>query len=101
LYDRLYAKARAEGFQEVIFANENGELTEGAISNIFLEKLGKFLTPPLSSGVLPGVFRRHILETRATAEETVLTLDDLKTAEAIYLCNSVRGLRQVTSISTR
>ena len=101
MYDRLYAKARAEGFKEVIFANEKGELTEGAISNIFLEKMGKFLTPPLSSGVLPGVFRRHILETRANAEETVLTLDDLKTADGIYLCNSVRGLRQVSSISTR
>jgi para-aminobenzoate synthetase/4-amino-4-deoxychorismate lyase len=99
LYDRLYAKARAEGFQEVIFANENGELTEGAISNLFVEKEGRFLTPPLSSGVLPGVFRRHILETRAGAVETVLTLDDLKTADAIYLCNSVRGLRQVASIA--
>jgi para-aminobenzoate synthetase/4-amino-4-deoxychorismate lyase len=100
LYDRLFDKARAEGFQEVVFANENGELTEGAISNLFIEKMGKLLTPPLSSGVLPGVFRRHVLESSAAAEETVLTLDDLQSADAIYLCNSVRGMRQVTSIST-
>ena len=63
LYESQYAKCRADGFDEVIFLNERDEVTEGAISNIFIRRAGKLLTPPLSSGVLPGVFRRHILET--------------------------------------
>jgi para-aminobenzoate synthetase/4-amino-4-deoxychorismate lyase len=111
LYDQQYAAARAEGFDEVLFLNERGELTEGAISNLFLqhsgnpdhsgnpEHSGQLLTPPLTSGVLPGIMRRHLLETRATTEERILTLDDLHTADAIFLCNSVRGLRKVTSLS--
>ena len=94
-YDRLYAMARDHGFEDVIFTNEHGEITEGAISNIFIERMGKLLTPPLASGVLPGVRRRHILETRDDAAEAVLKVDDLKSADGIYLCSSLRGLRRV------
>jgi para-aminobenzoate synthetase / 4-amino-4-deoxychorismate lyase len=100
-YDRLYAKARDHGFEEVIFANENGEITEGAISNIFIARMGKLFTPPVSSGVLPGVLRRHILETRDGAGEAVLNVDDLKSADGIYLCSALRGLRRVTSFATK
>lgn len=95
-YDLEYAECRGDGFDEVIFLNERGEVTEGAISNIFIRRAGKLLTPPLSSGVLPGVFRRHLLETEAAAEEAVLTPMDLQAADAIYICNSLRGLREVT-----
>ena len=94
-YDQQYAEARANGFDEVIFTNEKGELTEGAISNIFIEQDGRMLTPPLSCGVLPGIFRRHLLDSYATAREKILTADDLNAATTIYLCNSVRGLRKV------
>jgi para-aminobenzoate synthetase/4-amino-4-deoxychorismate lyase len=99
-YDRLYAKARDHGFEDVIFTNENGEITEGAISNIFIARMGQLLTPPLSSGVLPGVLRRHILETRNGSREAVLNVDDLKSADGIYLCSSLRGLRPVMSFAT-
>jgi para-aminobenzoate synthetase/4-amino-4-deoxychorismate lyase len=98
-YDQQYAAARAAGFDEVIFTNERGEVTEGAISNLFIEQSGKLLTPPLTCGVLPGIMRRHLLETHATAEERILTLEDLHSADAILLCNSVRGLRKVTSLN--
>jgi para-aminobenzoate synthetase/4-amino-4-deoxychorismate lyase len=95
LYEREYVRARADGLDEVIFLNERGEVTEGAISNVFIRQAGKLLTPPLRSGVLPGVFRRHLLETDAGAEERVLTVRDLETADAIFVGNSVRGLREV------
>ena len=96
LYDSEYAQAQRDGFDEVVFLNERGEVTEGAISNLFLRRGDKLLTPPLNSGVLAGVLRRHILETDPNAEERVLTLSDLKQANAIYIGNSLRGLRQVT-----
>ncbi|MHB1795792.1 MAG: aminodeoxychorismate synthase component I [Acidobacteriaceae bacterium] len=98
LYDRQYAEARANGFDEVFFANERGEVTEGAISNLFIEHSGKLLTPPLDCGVLPGIFRRHLLETDVTAEERIVTIADLEAADAVFLCNSVRGLRRVKSL---
>jgi para-aminobenzoate synthetase/4-amino-4-deoxychorismate lyase len=76
--------------------NEKDEITEGTITNIFVRQGGKLLTPPLASGVLPGIFRRHLLQTTPEAEESVLTLHDLESAEAIFLCNSVRGMWQAT-----
>jgi para-aminobenzoate synthetase/4-amino-4-deoxychorismate lyase len=95
-YDRCLAQARAAGCDEIIFRNERGEITEGTISNVFIRRGGKLLTPPLSCGVLPGIFRRHLLETEANAEERILTLEDLETADEILICNSLRGLRAVS-----
>lgn len=98
LYDREYARARQDGFDEVLFLNEKDELTEGAISTFFLNLEGSLLTPPLASGVLPGVLRRHILSTEHNAGERPLTLDHLRHAEAAFLGNSVRGLRPIARI---
>ena len=94
LYNDELTRVRAEGFDEVMFVNERGELTEGAISNLFVEQAGKLLTPPLASGVLPGVMRRHLLDTLPHTEEQVLTLADLEPPNTLWLCNSVRGLRK-------
>jgi para-aminobenzoate synthetase/4-amino-4-deoxychorismate lyase len=95
LYNRQYAQARADGLDEIIFLNERNEVTEGAISNIFIEKSGRLFTPPVSCGVLPGIYRRHVLQVNSAAEEKVLTLEDIEAADAVFLCNSLRGLRRV------
>ena len=91
-YDEPRQRAHAEqGVDEVLFLNERGELTEVSITSLFVERGGILLTPPLSSGLLPGTLRAELLAT-GKAEEQVLTLDDLEGAEAIWLGNSVRGL---------
>jgi para-aminobenzoate synthetase / 4-amino-4-deoxychorismate lyase len=95
LFDRQYAEVRRRGHDEVLFFNERGELTEGAISNVFLEKDGRWFTPPVSCGLLPGVHRRHLLES-GRASEKVLHMQDLASADAVYICNAVRGCRRVT-----
>lgn len=79
------------GVDEVVFLNERGELTEGSITNLFIERGGKLLTPALSSGLLPGTLRAELIET-GKAQEAILTLADLHDADAIFLGNSVRGL---------
>ena len=94
LYAQAHQAAIEAGYDEVLFLNERSEVTEAAIHNIFIEKNGRLLTPPIHCGLLPGVHRRHILESKPSASEQVLTLDDLRQADAIYLCNAVRGLRQ-------
>jgi para-aminobenzoate synthetase / 4-amino-4-deoxychorismate lyase len=93
LYDRYLTLARQTGFDEVIFLNERGEVSEGAISNIFIRKGHQFYTPPIQSGLLNGIFRRYFLATRPFAFEKTLTLADLGEADMIYIANSVRGLR--------
>jgi para-aminobenzoate synthetase/4-amino-4-deoxychorismate lyase len=83
-----------DDFDELIFLNERGEVTEGAISNIFVEKNGRMYTPPIECGLLAGVYRRHLIETRQDVEERILTLEDLCSADAVFICNAVRGLRR-------
>jgi para-aminobenzoate synthetase/4-amino-4-deoxychorismate lyase len=95
LYAQAFEKAAREGFDDVLFLNLRGEVTEGAISNVFVEKDGRWFTPPVECGLLAGVYRRHLLETRPEIAERVLFLDDLRRADAIYLANAVRGLRRV------
>jgi para-aminobenzoate synthetase/4-amino-4-deoxychorismate lyase len=95
LYAEAFKAAVDAGFDDVLFMNERGEVTEGAVSNVFVEKDGKWLTPPIESGLLSGVYRRHLLETLPLVEERVLCADDLRNADAVYLCNAVRGLRKV------
>ncbi len=81
---------------EYFYLIDRGEVTEGSVTNVFIESAGKFYTPPLSCGVLPGVFRARVLAKDVRASERVITLDDLRSAEAVYLCNSVRGWQKVT-----
>ena len=87
--------ARRSGYADAIFLNHAGQVTEGAASNIFMEMEGRWFTPPLECGVLPGVYRRHLLATRPEIEERILTREDLKAADRVYISNAVSGLRQV------
>ena len=96
LYAEAFKEAVDKGFDDVLFMNEREEVTEGAISNVFVQMDGKWLTPPVECGLLAGVYRRHLLETLTGAEERVLYAEDLRRADAVYLCNAVRGLRRVT-----
>jgi para-aminobenzoate synthetase/4-amino-4-deoxychorismate lyase len=95
LYAAAFEQAARDGFDDVFFFNNRGELTEGAISNVFVEKNGRLFTPHIGCGVLPGVHRRHLIETRTGIEERILHEDDLRSADTIYLSNAVRGLRRV------
>ncbi len=93
LYNHAYARAQQKGYDEVIFFNERGEVTEGAISNIFIRKVRYFYTPPIHCGLLNGIFRRYFLATRPWVTEKVLTVQELREADMVYVANSVRGLR--------
>ena len=99
LYDAAIQQAQEQGLADLLFLNERGELTEGAISNVFIEKDGLLFTPPLTSGVLPGIYRQMLIRT-GKAIEHVLYTKDLLDADTIYLGNALRGLRSVTLKST-
>jgi para-aminobenzoate synthetase/4-amino-4-deoxychorismate lyase len=76
---------------EVLFVNERGMLTEGCRTNIFVQRNGHLLTPPLDEGVLDGCLRRELIDAGQCAE-AALTPRDLSTADAVFLGNSLRGL---------
>jgi len=74
---------------EAVFTDPQGRLTEGSYTNIFVERDGKLLTPPLERGLLPGLLRQRLID-EGQAEEADLTPDDL--AQGFLLGNMVRGL---------
>lgn len=92
LYTEKYREAAASGLDEVLFLNDRGELAEGSRTNVFLRSGRAWLTPPVESGALPGVYRRHILESMPAAAEQTLYIRDLIEADAVFVCNAVRGL---------
>jgi para-aminobenzoate synthetase/4-amino-4-deoxychorismate lyase len=91
-YDAAWKGAEAKGAFDVLCFNERGELTEGGRSNVFVKRDGIWMTPPLSCGVLPGVMRGVMLDDpKWSAVEAVLTRDDVLSAQAIVVCNALRG----------
>jgi branched-chain amino acid aminotransferase len=98
----MYEDARREGFDEVILLNERGEVTECTSANIFAVRDGITYTPPLHSGLLPGVTREVMLsELRSSpkVQEKVLSVDDLIEAEEVFITSSTRELLPVARIS--
>ena len=91
-YDAAWRAAESAGAFDTLFFNERGELTEGGRSNVFVRIGGRWYTPPLSSGVLPGVMRGVLLDDPAwNAIECPLTRDSLSRAQEIVVCNALRG----------
>ena len=94
-YDRVLATlAECPQVFDAIFLNTHSEVCEGARSNIFVERDGLLLTPPLRCGLLPGVMRQHLLDA-GRAVECVLTQADVRDAPALYVANALRGLLAV------
>lgn len=81
--------ADGPGCDDVLLVNERGEVTESTRANLVLRLGGELLTPPLTSGLLPGVFRERLLA-RGIVREQVLFPADVLRAEKVWLVNSVR-----------
>ena len=97
IYDSEFIKYRNEGFDEVLFLNQQNYLAEGAITNIFLFLDDKWKTPPISSGILDGIYRNHFIK-KHHVEEEALTISDLKRSKRVVLTNSVRKIIAVREI---
>jgi para-aminobenzoate synthetase / 4-amino-4-deoxychorismate lyase len=89
--DRAFYREALEmaGTFEVVLADDDGFLTEGCFTNLFVKRGGKLLTPPLSRGLLPGVMRGELID-RNMAEEADLRAEDL--VGGFFIGNASRGL---------
>ncbi|MES2258841.1 MAG: aminodeoxychorismate synthase component I [Pseudomonadota bacterium] len=96
-YDAAWRQAEAQGCFDMLFFNERDELTEGGRSNVFILLDGRWLTPPLECGLLPGVMRAALLDDPAwNASEGVITRAMLMRAQEIVVCNALRGAVRAT-----
>ena len=91
-YDAAWKAAEAHGAFDALFFNQRGELCEGGRSSVFVKLGGRWFTPPLRCGLLPGVARAALLaDATFGATERVLTHADLLAAEDLMLTNALRG----------
>jgi para-aminobenzoate synthetase/4-amino-4-deoxychorismate lyase len=91
-YDAAWRAAEAQGAFDTLHFNERGELTEGGRSNVLVRIGGRWYTPPLSCGLLPGVMRDVLLHAPAwDVRERIITRAMLEDADDIVVCNSLRG----------
>ncbi len=96
---RLYDEAMAGrgDADDVLLWNARGEVTESCLANVLVKLDGIWYTPPLSSGLLAGTMRRHLLE-KGEIREAVVSRDAVRNAPEIALINSVRGWIPVARI---
>jgi para-aminobenzoate synthetase/4-amino-4-deoxychorismate lyase len=96
IYDQAWMKAEELGSFDALFTNELGNVTEGGRSNIFIKKNGQWLTPPCSSGCLPGVMRSLLLKDNSWgAIEKNITPSDVLAADEIIFTNALRGIIKI------
>ncbi|HEX7850343.1 MAG TPA: aminotransferase class IV, partial [Sphingomonas sp.] len=85
--DRAFHDNARQGFETVF--EVDGHITEGSFTNVFVERGGMLLTPPLSAGLLPGVLRAELIES-GRAVDAALTRADL--SRGFLIGNALRGL---------
>jgi para-aminobenzoate synthetase/4-amino-4-deoxychorismate lyase len=90
-YDRQL-EGRSDAVDDVILWNREGEVTETTRANLLVEFDGRWWTPTLSCGLLPGVGRSVLLD-RGVVTERVITVDDLWRADRLEVVSSLRGRR--------
>lgn len=89
--------AAKRGMDEPVFLNMKGEIAEGACTNVFFVRRGQIVTPPVSCGLLPGIVRDYICNI-CDVEERVVTPEEVKECEEMFLTNSLLGVMPVISL---
>jgi branched-subunit amino acid aminotransferase/4-amino-4-deoxychorismate lyase len=102
----LLARLQAEekGYNEAIFLNERGDISEGSACNVFfVQKDGLLVTPPVESGLLPGITREFILKIAGSSgimtEERNIRLDDLDKFSESFITSSLIEIMPLASIT--
>lgn len=103
VYEAAAQQALVDDCQDMLLYNTEGMIAESTIANVFILRANKLLTPPLSDGCVQGVFRQGLLSGTACFQgfrvvEQSLTPEDAQNADAVFLSNALRGMRQVDNL---
>ena len=93
-------EALKNGYDEVIFLNEKGFVTEGSISNIFIVKDKKIHTAKVESGLLPGVVRKFVIDKFEVIEKEIV-IEDLFNADELFITNSLLGIMGIRKLENK
>jgi branched-chain amino acid aminotransferase len=93
------------GFDDCLFLNQNGYVSELSAANIFMIKNGTLITPDTSSDILEGITRRSIIELANTRGliviERKVALTELYTADEVFACGTSAFISPITEIDNR
>ncbi|MDU1579034.1 aminotransferase class IV [Finegoldia magna] len=102
LNDYLHKELLKEGFDEGVFLNQDGNVTEGTYTNLFFIQENTFITPHLADGMLPGIFRKKLIEFLKIKGyniiEKSIKLSDLQSMDCCFATNSLMEMRFVRQI---
>lgn len=105
LYNSAMLQAQQRGLDECLIFNQYNRICDATISNIFLIKGNSVFTPPVSEGCVAGVMRRFLIEHAPIAgfefHEQPVDLNDLESADEIFLTNAIRMIRPVKQMNNR
>ncbi|MGH4121651.1 MAG: aminotransferase class IV [Clostridium sp.] len=94
-----------KGYNEALFLNTEGFISEGAVSNIFFVKNGIIFTPKVKCGLLPGIIRDFVIKNSLTLgfkiQEGEFTYGELMEAEGIFITNSIMGIMKINKIENK
>lgn len=92
-------QARVQGFDDVLMHNEKDNITETAVANVFFKIGEKLYTPPISEGLLPGTFRRQVIQACNMLEidlcEEPCPENLILKAKEVFITNAIMGIMPV------
>ena len=98
-------KIISKGYDEALFLNTEGFISEGAVSNIFFIENGIIFTPKIKCGLLPGIIREFVIQNSLSlgfeVQEGEFTLDRLLEAEGAFITNSIMGIMKISKIQDK
>jgi len=89
--------AREAGYDEALLVTPHGRVLEAPTSSLFYVLGGELYTPPLDEHILASITRAVVIEVSGAAERPI-TLDELKTAEELFLASTVREVQPVCAL---
>ena len=102
---RMLAEAQAKGFGNALACDSQGNVAESATANVFMVKDGEVFTPIPNGTFLSGITRARHIDTLSRdgvrVHETVLTLEDFRTADEVFLSGNMSKVTPVTAFDDR
>lgn len=99
------SEALENGFDEAIFLDHRGFVSEGSAENIFIVRNGKLITPGTSSAILEGITRRSVIElAQSLGVETVerdISRTEIYVADEAFFCGTGAQIAWIESIDHR
>jgi branched-chain amino acid aminotransferase len=96
----ILEQARTNGFDEALVTSSKGAICEGSVCNVLFKIAGKWCTPPLSDGVLPGVMRALVIENFDVMVRSI-AIAEIAEIESGFLLSSLRIAQPIAAIDGR